>query len=107
MDKAPEVIKDEADGVKSAADKISFDNLLALGRLDAIAQGGMADDALPPTGVKFGTPTLPIPATSNLHHRYDPLVDQVTNLLMQHGKKSAAQRVGSSVLEFLWRFDRS
>jgi hypothetical protein len=48
-------------------------------------------------GHKFGIPELPLPSTHNLKHRYDPVVSQVTNLLMRHGKKGVAQRVGSSV----------
>jgi len=45
----------------------------------------------------FGLPELPIPSTSHIKHRYDPIVEQFTNLLMQDGKKSKAQRVGQSV----------
>ena len=44
-------------------------------------------------GVKFGLPTLPLPKDGHLKHRYDTVVDQVTNLLMRHGEKSVAQRV--------------
>lgn len=44
-------------------------------------------------GLKFEAPTLPIPKDGHLKYRYDPVVEQVTNLLMQDGKKSAAQRV--------------
>jgi small subunit ribosomal protein S7 len=44
-------------------------------------------------GVKFGLPSLPLPKGSHVKHRYDPVVDQVTNLLMRHGQKSVAQRV--------------
>lgn len=46
-----------------------------------------------PPGVKFGLPTLPLPANYNLHHRYDPLIDQMVGLLIQHGKKDVARRV--------------
>ena len=42
---------------------------------------------------KFGLPTLPLPPGSNLRKRYEPIVDQVTKLLMQDGKLSVAQRV--------------
>lgn len=45
----------------------------------------------------FGLPELPIPSTSHIKHRYDPIIEQVTNLLMQDGKKSKAQRVRQSV----------
>lgn len=44
-------------------------------------------------GVKFGVVPFPLPAENRLKSRYDPVVEQVTNLLMQHGKKSVAQRV--------------
>lgn len=44
-------------------------------------------------GLKFGMPSLPLPKDGHVKHRYDPLVEQVTNLLMRHGKKSVAQRV--------------
>jgi small subunit ribosomal protein S7 len=44
-------------------------------------------------GVKFGLPALPLPSELNLHHRYDPLIEQFTGLLIQHGKKGVAQRV--------------
>ena len=48
---------------------------------------------------KFGLPTLPLPPGSNLRKRYEPIVDQVTKLLMQDGKLSVAQRVRSVFLE--------
>lgn len=57
-----------------------------------IAAGGHGNDAVK-LGHKHGLPTLPLPSKNNLNHRYDPLVEQVTNLLMRDGKKSVAQRV--------------
>ena len=44
-------------------------------------------------GAKFPLPVLPLPREDRLKERYEPLVDQVTNLLMRHGRKSVAQRV--------------
>lgn len=44
-------------------------------------------------GLKFEALTLSLPQDGHVKHRYDPVVEQVTNLLMQHGKKSVAQRV--------------
>jgi small subunit ribosomal protein S7 len=44
-------------------------------------------------GHKFGLPELPMPVRSHLKHRYDPVVAQLTQLLMKDGKKSFAQRV--------------
>lgn len=44
-------------------------------------------------GVRFGVVPFPLAAENRLKTRYDPVVEQVTNLLMEHGKKSVAQRV--------------
>lgn len=61
---------------------------------------GLASFTSPPAaaaptipGLKFDMPVLPLPQDGHVKHRYDPVVDQVTNLLMRHGKKSVAQRV--------------
>jgi len=101
---APEIIKEEMDGTKAnAADSVCFENLLALGQMRNIANGGHASDPVP-LGHKYGLPDLPLPSNRNLKHRYDPVVSQVTNLLMKDGKLSVAQRVGSSVsLTFILR----
>jgi small subunit ribosomal protein S7 len=45
-------------------------------------------------GLKYEMPALPLPKDGHIKHRHDPIVDQVTNLLMRHGKKSVAERVG-------------
>ena len=49
-------------------------------------------------GVKFGLPELPIPKDGHLKHRYDPVVEQVTKLIMQHGELSIAQRVSKMTI---------
>jgi len=54
-----------------------------------------------PTGAKFPLPDLPLPPTSRLRHRYSPIVDQVTNLIMQDGKKARAQSVMTEALAIL------
>jgi small subunit ribosomal protein S7 len=95
-DNAPEVIKEDIDGAKASAETMTFENLLAMGQMQNIANGGRASDAVT-VGQNYGLPDLPLPPTSNLHYRYDPVISQVTNLLMKHGKLSVAQRVGSSV----------
>lgn len=41
----------------------------------------------------FHLPTLPLPENDRLEQRYDPLILQLTNLLMRDGKKGLAQRV--------------
>jgi hypothetical protein len=54
------------------------------------------------TGLKFEMPES-LPRTENVRHRYDPLVDQFTKLLMKDGKLSMAQKVRHhSVANFLF-----
>ena len=48
-------------------------------------------------GHMFELPSLPLPSDANLKYRYDPIVKQLTNLLMRDGKIGVAQRVRSSV----------
>jgi len=48
-------------------------------------------------GHKFGLPSLPLASNRNLHHRYEPIVEQLTGLLIRHGKKGVAQRVSGSI----------
>src|ERR1700730_1091850 len=91
---------------KNAAETTTFENLLALGKLEAVSEGGHADDVLI-QGHKFGLPSLPLPSNAHLKHRYDPVVEQVTKLLMRHGKLSIAQRVGSSVSSLILRHLRN
>ncbi|RKF73147.1 37S ribosomal protein S7, mitochondrial [Golovinomyces cichoracearum] len=86
----------------------TFENLFALGRLENVSNTGHVED--PETmnitypsgeGHKFGLPELPIPSDGNLKYRDDPIVQQVTNLLMKDGKKSVAQRNMSFILNAL------
>ncbi|OCK81200.1 ribosomal protein S7 [Lepidopterella palustris CBS 459.81] len=67
---------------------------------------GLEESGPPPPppimpGIKFSLPTLPIPSDAHLKYRYDPVVKQVTNLLMRHGKLSVAQRNMSLILTHL------
>ncbi|KAK4889132.1 hypothetical protein LTR27_012035 [Elasticomyces elasticus] len=52
-------------------------------------------------GHKFPLPALPLPPNGNKDHRYDPVVSQVTNLLMRDGKKSVSQRNMAVILSTL------
>ncbi|KAI5362530.1 putative ribosomal protein S5/S7 [Septoria linicola] len=54
-----------------------------------------------PKGHKFALPPIPLPRELVKDHRYDPVVTQVTNLLMKDGKKSVAQRNMSVLLNIL------
>lgn len=67
--------------------------------MENIAAGGHGSDPVV-MDHKYGIPELPLASNLNLKRRYDPVVNQVTNLIMRHGKKSVAQRVGSSVSIF-------
>ena len=73
-----------------------------MGQLESIAAGGHGTDPVNVDTVdhKYGLPDLPLPKNANFKYRYDPVVAQVTNLLMKDGKLSVAQRVGSSVFLF-------
>lgn len=55
-------------------------------------------------GIKFELPVLPLPSNSNIKYRYDPVIKQVTSLLMKDGKLSVAQRVRPSVHLMFYRF---
>jgi small subunit ribosomal protein S7 len=46
-----------------------------------------------PSDLKFDPVVLPLAPEDTLRRRYDPVVEQFTGLIMQHGKKSVAQRV--------------
>lgn len=52
-------------------------------------------------GHKFPLPALPLTPGSHKDYRYDPVVQQVTNLIMRDGKKSVAQRNMSVILSTL------
>jgi small subunit ribosomal protein S7 len=102
-DKAPEAIKEEIDGNRAdSAESTSFANLLSLGQIENIAAGGHGTDpvTVDTVGHKYGLPELPLPKNANFKYRYDPVVSQVTNLLMKDGKLGVAQRVRSSVSLF-------
>lgn len=85
-EKAPEVMKEELDSSTSTQASMSFES---------------EEREVEKRGHKFGLPELPLPSNAHLKHRYDPIVEQVTNLMMRDGKKSVAQRVGPSVNWFL------
>ncbi|KAI0998878.1 hypothetical protein K3495_g9318 [Podosphaera aphanis] len=82
----------------------SLHNLLALNKLQNASDGLSIDDGIHDPlvhGHKFGLPELPIPKDANFKYRSDPIVLQVTNLLMKDGKKSVAQRNMSFILNLL------
>lgn len=52
-------------------------------------------------GHKFPLPALPLASNAHKDYRYDPVIKQTTNLLMQDGKLSVAQRNMSVILSYL------
>jgi hypothetical protein len=111
QDKLPEVMKQR---LQNKPNERSLPNQPPKGSrsystsMTPLEPSGVLDTALldfkPPTtmpqipGLKFEAPVLPIPKDAHVKHRYDPVVEQVTNLLMRHGKKSVAQRVWNITL---------
>ncbi|KAB5542888.1 ribosomal protein S7 domain-containing protein [Coniochaeta sp. 2T2.1] len=75
-------------------------NQLALDQLQ-LASYGL--DPFDPTlvGHKYGLPELPIPSNMRAKHRYDPVVEQMTRLIMRDGKLSKAQRDMAMILNYL------
>ena len=70
-----------------------FDNIgnaAAIEQLELISKGVIHAD--PTAGFKFGVPQRP-GKEDHVQHRYSPVIEQVTNLLMRDGKKSKAQKV--------------
>ncbi|KAI9652276.1 MAG: hypothetical protein M1829_001685 [Trizodia sp. TS-e1964] len=93
--KAPQVIQEELSHltVKTPAPKTSSP------AIDTKASGTEIDTKA--QGHKYGLPDLPLPSDAHLKYRYDPVVKQVTNLLMRHGKLGVAQRNMSVILHHL------
>lgn len=87
----PQPVTDSA-AVEDAVPETS-DNENALNYLQLVAYGVSPVNA-EKEGHKFGLPELPLPSEKHIKHRYDPIVDQMTRLLMKDGKLGKAQRVG-------------
>ncbi|MCJ1356747.1 MAG: hypothetical protein MMC33_006742 [Icmadophila ericetorum] len=95
--KAPEVLKD---ALKSSTPK-GARSYTTSARKQQEAMISFEDTGIETQGHIFGLPELPIQSQSNLKHRYDPVVHQVTNLLMRDGKLSKAQRNMAVILNHL------
>ena len=92
---APKVLRDDAESSAPKGTRSYSTSARRLTQTQAIINLGPAE--LEPSGQIYGLPELPLPSTSHIKHRYDPIIKQVTNLLMRDGKLSVAQRVRSSV----------
>jgi small subunit ribosomal protein S7 len=60
-----------------------------------------AQSATLAVGHKFPLPDLPLPQGSHHEYRHDAIIEQVIGLLMQDGKKAAAQRNMAHILTVL------
>jgi small subunit ribosomal protein S7 len=94
QEKLPKIMKDKLKATANAAPKgsRSYSTMTTQSGSRGLDMGLVDVPAATP-GLKFEMPTLPLPKDGHVKRRYDPVVEQVTNLLMQHGKKSAAQTV--------------
>ncbi|KAH0544370.1 hypothetical protein FGG08_001511 [Glutinoglossum americanum] len=90
LQKAPQVIREELNRTAGENGRLPFSTLEELGETEVTALGH-----------KHPLPELPLAGNSNLKHRYDPIVQLVTNLMMKDGKLSVAQRNMSLILQHL------
>lgn len=93
-EKAPKVMQDQIDS-KSPGGTRSF-STMARRKQEALVS--FEDSGIEASGRNFELPALPLASNMHLKHRYAPIVQQVTNLLMRDGKLSVAQRVRPSVV---------
>lgn len=97
QEKAPKIIQEEAKQSSPSGTRSFSTSARRSADVMASSQGfemETQDDG-------FGLPALPLPSNANMKYRYDPVVKQVTNLLMKDGKLSVAQRVRPSVPRLL------
>ncbi|MCJ1432914.1 hypothetical protein MMC27_002272 [Xylographa pallens] len=97
QEKAPQVIQDD---MKSTMPKGARPYSTSARRQQE-AMITFEDDEVELPGHKFGLPELPLQSNANMKHRYDPVIVQVTNLLMQDGKLSKAQTKMARILNYL------
>ncbi|MCJ1300210.1 hypothetical protein MMC08_003005 [Hypocenomyce scalaris] len=98
QEKAPEIIKENTRSSSSPKGTRSF---TTSARRQQEAMISFEDAEIETQGHKFGLPELPLPSNAHIKHRYDPVVHQVTNLLMKDGKLSVAQRNMAMILTHL------
>ncbi|KAL9091675.1 MAG: hypothetical protein Q9165_004751 [Trypethelium subeluteriae] len=99
QEKMPKVVKDE---IKSSSPKGSRSFSTSARRpAEAILQTTAAQQEPAIPGTESLIPGIRIPADYRLRQRYDPLVHQVTNLLMRDGKLGVAQRNMAEILNRL------
>lgn len=95
QEKAPKILQSGASSSSSKGTRSYSTTARRRATTQALVNPESAEVQRP--GYIFDLPALPLPSNSHLKHRYDPIVEQVTNLLMRDGKKGVAQRVRLSV----------
>ncbi|KAI9807028.1 MAG: hypothetical protein M1825_005745 [Sarcosagium campestre] len=99
-----EILKRDRDAQKNAPNVIKQE--ISPAGKGTRSYGTLAQPSVDPTevdvqGQKFGLPSLPLSSKAHMKYRYDPVVKQVTNLLMRDGKLSEAQKNMSIILQYL------
>ncbi|KAH0558942.1 hypothetical protein GP486_004433 [Trichoglossum hirsutum] len=90
LEKAPQVIREELGQNTGGKGRVASSTLEALDETEVMAPGH-----------NYPLPELPLASNLNLKHRYDPIVQLVTSLMMKDGKLSVAQRNMSLILQHL------
>ena len=100
-EKAPKVIKEDiksSNPTGSRSYSTTTRRNAEVAAMDSNFPAGLPDAVKSGVGHKFGLPDVKaMPRTQHLKRRYDPVVDQVTKMLMRHGKLASAQRVRRSL----------
>jgi hypothetical protein len=100
-EKAPEVIKQDIDNpapdkqnAAAVTNDDGLENMTLHELVKELSMTGISSNSTENSkpGHLFPLPDLPLPSGMHLKHRYDGVVEQLTNLLMKDGKKSVAQR---------------
>jgi small subunit ribosomal protein S7 len=94
--KAPEILKDQTNPTPKGSRSYST-SAVRRGQLMISPASKIAD----PSQYIFELPELPLPPHSNLKHRYPPIVDRVSRLIMRDGKLARAQSNVSRILNHL------
>jgi len=95
--KAPEIMKEKASSPAPKGTRAYSTTSSQCMGLEA-----RVGEAIPITpGHKHNLPTLPLDRTDRMRKRYDPVIAQMTNLLMEDGKLSAAQAIMLRILDHL------
>lgn len=87
--------------LRSIQDDMNVANVMDAAGLEPLVAETEVVENISDAGHKYGLPTLPLPSNLHKDYRYDPVVKQITNLMMRHGKLAEAQRNMSHVLRHL------